>query len=93
MARASYPNIDRFRLLAAWMVVAIHTLPFASFGGVWDGVLTLTLGRVAVPFFFMTSGFFLFGGGVADWGAVGRFCRRTAGMYALAMLLYLPINL
>ena len=93
MARASYPNIDRFRLLAAWMVVAIHTLPFASFGGAWDGVLTLTLGRVAVPFFFMTSGFFLFGGGFADWGAVGRFCRRTAGMYALAMLLYLPINL
>lgn len=93
MARRLYPNIDRFRLWAAWMVVAIHTLPFASFGGAWDGVLTLTLCRVAVPFFFMTSGFFLFRGGFADGEAVRRFCRRTAGMYGLAMLLYLPVNL
>ena len=82
MARTAYPNIDRFRLLAAWMVVAIHTLPFASFGGAWDDVLTLTLGRVAVPFFFMTSGFFLFRGGFSDRESLARFCRRTAGIYA-----------
>ena len=93
MARTAYPNIDRFRLLAAWMVVAIHTLPFASFGGAWDDVLTLTLGRVAVPFFFMTSGFFLFRGGFSDRESLARFCRRTAGIYAWAMLLYLPVNL
>ena len=60
MARESYPWIDRFRLMAAWMVVAIHTLPLASLGGAWDELLTLGLGRAAVPFFFMTTGFFLY---------------------------------
>ena len=93
MARESYPWIDRFRLMAAWMVVAIHTLPLASLGGAWDELLTLGLGRAAVPFFFMTTGFFLFREGFADWGSTARHCRRTALLYGAAMLLYLPVNL
>ena len=93
MARETYPWIDRFRLIAAWMVVAIHTLPFASLGGAWDDILTLGIGRVAVPFFLMTTGFFLFRGGFADWETTARHCRRTAWLYVAAMLLYLPVNL
>ena len=55
--------------------------------------MTLVLCRVAVPFFFMVSGFFLFWGGFADTGSVKKFLGRTAGMYGLSMLVYLPINL
>lgn len=93
MSQRAYPNIDRFRLIAALMVVAIHTFPWAFLGGAWDTVLTLTLCRLAVPFFFVTTGFFLFRDGFADPAQVRRFLVRTAGMYGLAMLLYLPINL
>ena len=75
------------------MVVAIHTLPLASLGGAWDDILTLGIGRVAVPFFLMTTGFFLFRGGFADWETTAQHCRRTAWLYVAAMLLYLPVNL
>jgi len=94
MARnEAYPWIDRFRLLAALMVVAIHTAPLASLHAQADAYVTLVLCRVAVPFFFMVSGFFLFRGGFANMENVKRFLLRTAGMYGISMLLYLPINL
>ena len=46
-----HPAIDRFRLLAAVLVVAIHTGPVATYSAVGDFYLTRVLGRVAVPFF------------------------------------------
>ncbi|MFW7419821.1 acyltransferase family protein [Vagococcus fluvialis] len=54
-------GIDFFRIVAAGMVVAIHTFPFSSISPKLDELITLTLFRVAVPFFFMTTGYFLIG--------------------------------
>ena len=53
------PALDRFRLAVAVLVVAIHTGPLASFAPGWDLWLTRGLARVAVPFFFMVTGYFL----------------------------------
>ena len=55
----SYTGIDFFRLIAALLVITIHTSPLASSSETGDFVLTRVAARVAVPFFFMTSGFFL----------------------------------
>ena len=60
--RAGYPELDRFRLVAALLVVAIHTSPLLSLGETADFLLTRVAARVAVPFFLMTSGFFLLPG-------------------------------
>lgn len=57
-----YTGIDGFRLIAAALVVAIHTSPLLLWGETADFVLTGVIARIAVPFFFMTSGFFLFAG-------------------------------
>lgn len=52
-----YVGIDYFRVIAAFLIVAIHTSPFASFSETGDFIFTRIIARVAVPFFFMTSGF------------------------------------
>ncbi len=84
------PALDRFRLAAAVLVVAIHTGPLASFAPGWDLWLTRGLARVAVPFFFMVTGYFLAKG---NWQGTGRAFRRLLALYLAAVVLYLPLNL
>lgn len=82
--------LDRFRLIAAVLVVAIHTSPLATWTQAGDFWLTRVLARVAVPFFLMVTGYFL---GKKNWRGVGRTMVRTLALYAAAAALYLPLNL
>lgn len=66
MKEKSYPGIDVFRIVAAVMIIAIHTYPLASYGENADYYFTHVLCRIAVPFFFTASGFFLFRMGTYD---------------------------
>lgn len=91
----SYGRVDWFRLPAALLVIAIHTAPFASVCPVLDTVVTYGLGRMAVPFFLMTTGYFVLGHGEKD-GSVsrerlGRFLKKTLALYGASILLYLPV--
>ena len=86
--RTVYSGIDVFRLVAALLVVAIHTSPLASISADADFLLTRVLARLGVPFFFMASGFFV----LERRGAVTRFLKRTALLYLAAIVLYLPVN-
>lgn len=83
------PALDRFRLTAAVLVVCIHTGPLASFTAAGDFWLTRVLARTAVPFFFMTSGYFL---GRRGWSGTGRFVKKALLLYGAAAALYLPVN-
>lgn len=53
--------LDRFRLIAALLVIAIHTSPLGTFSPEGDFFLTRVLARIAVPFFFMVTGQFVAG--------------------------------
>ena len=53
-----YGGIDIFRIIAAILIVAIHTSPLSSINSTADFLFTRIIARVGVPFFFMTSGFF-----------------------------------
>lgn len=93
--QVTYTGIDYFRVVAALLVVAIHTYPLASLGATADFVLTRGVGRVAVPFFFMASAFFLFAPGADGTPRARKWTRflvRTAWLYAAAILLYIPLN-
>ena len=68
----SYAGIDFFRVIAALLIISIHTSPLASFSQMGDFILTRIVARVAVPFFFMTSGFFL----------ISRYTRNTEKLAA-----------
>lgn len=94
--------LDGFRLLAAFLVVAIHTSPLASVNLTADFVLTRILARVAVPFFFLCSGFFLLPPYLtgkrtsrlsAPAAPLRRFLGKTLGLYGLAVIIYLPVNI
>ncbi len=84
--RQAYTGIDIFRWAAAFLIVAIHTSPLASYSETGDFILTRVIARVAVPFFLMTSGFFLLGGSRRETGRLsaggrgrkncGGFCKR-----------------
>lgn len=87
-------GLDACKLLAALLVVAIHTSPLASFSPLGDFFLTRVLGRLAVPFFFMVTGHFILGPVLAGRGGqVGRQVQKLLLLYAAAILLYLPIGL
>jgi serine/alanine racemase len=89
----AFTGIDGFRLIAALLVVSIHTSPLASLNPTADFILTRILARVAVPFFFMTSGFFLLSRYSKNADKLKTFLRKTALLYLAAVALYLPLNL
>ncbi len=116
--RRNYAAIDNFRLVAALLIVAIHTAPLASFSETADFLVTYCLGRVGVPFFLMVSGFFVLApyqrrrqyargklshrssGGLRNEsaegvfsGSMGRFLKKTALLYVISTLLYLPLKI
>ncbi len=91
--RNAYPGIDVFRMIAALLVVAIHTSPLSSASAVGDFLLTRVTARVAVPFFFMASGFFLLRRYNKNADRLIAFVKHVARLYLLAIALYLPLNL
>lgn len=92
-----YAGIDGFRLAAAVMVTAIHTAPFSGISGSLDFLITYCAGRAAVPFFLMITGYFVLGPwkaqGCLQDGKVMRFLRKTMFLYAVSVVLYVPVNL
>lgn len=88
----SYSGIDYFRFIAALLIVAIHTSPLSSFSETGNFIFTRIVARVAVPFFFMTSGFFLISRYTCNAEKLGTFIKKTTLIYGVAILLYIPIN-
>ncbi|WP_374017637.1 serine racemase VanT catalytic subunit [Paenibacillus thiaminolyticus] len=95
-ANAQFAGLDRFKIVAALLVIAIHTGLLMSYSPYDDFVLTGIAARVAVPFFFIASGFLLFrkltGEKARDRGLLHRFMCRIGLLYAVSIVLYLPLN-
>ncbi len=90
--KESYTGIDCFRLIAALLVISIHTSPLQSYSLTGDLILTRILARVAVPFFFMTSGFFTVSRYSRSAARLVATLKKTAVIYGFAILLCLPVN-
>lgn len=91
-----FGGLDRFKFIAAFFVVAIHTSPLSSFSANADFLLTRVLARTAVPFFLMVTGYFLLPQYLfeksMDRRPLLRFLKKTVLLYGIAILLYLPVN-
>ena len=87
-------SIDRFRVFAAALVVAIHTSPLTSYSLEADFFLTRVFARIAVPFFFMVTGQFVVSA-LPKQGAVRavRYVKKIALLYGISILCYVPIGL
>ena len=90
-------SLDYFKIIAALLVIAIHTSPLTSFNVEADFVLTRIIARTAVPFFLMVTGYFLLPqyiwGKSMDYRPLFRFIQKTLLLYAIAILIFLPVNL
>ncbi|MFW6317816.1 MAG: acyltransferase family protein [Halorubrum sp.] len=87
-------SVDAMRIVAVVFVVLIHTDPFQGLGTAGNAVnfAIKTTARFAVPFFFVTSGYF-FALKVADRDPRAYLTRRTvtlASLYAFGLFLAAP---
>lgn len=90
--RKGYIGIDYFKFVAAFLVIAIHTSPLATFTGNGDFILTRIIARVAVPFYFMASGFFLISRYAYNTNKLREFLKKMAVIYGISVLIYIPLN-
>lgn len=84
---------DWFRLICAFLVVAIHTGPFSGIHEELDYYLTYCIGRIGVPFFLMMTGYYVLGeSGRTDAARIGRATAKILVLYVFATALYLPLG-
>lgn len=90
-------GLDFFKLCAAFMVVAIHTSPLASFSCTADFVLTRILARVAVPYFLMVTGYFILPQYLfyesTDFRTLKHWIEKILILYIFSIVIYLPVNI
>lgn len=64
LSNTNYNGLDLFKFICSLLVVTIHTAPFSSeiipYGDLLNVFITQYICRLAVPFFFVSSGFLLF---------------------------------
>lgn len=89
----NYPGIDLFRFLAAILVMIGHSYPFLVFSSEANFFTVRILARIAVPFFFMTSGFFCIQHYAKDNTPIQNYLKKIFSIGLFAFLLYLPLNL
>lgn len=58
--KRQYASIDIVKYISALLVVCIHTFPFLELSETFNTYWIHTICRLAVPFFFTTSGYFFF---------------------------------
>lgn len=77
-----YDMVNILRVVCALLVMSLHLMAFACFG---DDVLYLTsnfICRIAVPFFFITAGYFFYSRYNRE-GYVKKYLCRLIGIYAV----------
>lgn len=87
----NYNAIDLMKFILGLMVVAIHTNPFESVSPALNLFFVDTLSRLAVPLFFLSSGFFV-ANKLNDNKVVLNYVKRTIMLYLVWSIIYLPIN-
>jgi surface polysaccharide O-acyltransferase-like enzyme len=91
MSKARLQNIDIFRVFALASVVILHTYqPSPNVPDV--GHVLTSLLRAAVPFFFLTSGYFLGQAAPRTWPAIQKISVRIFTLIVFWVALYLIIN-
>lgn len=89
-------RLDDFKWIAALLVVANHTSPLESVNPTADFLLTRVFARVAVPFFFMVTGYFVLHAAIKEREGTRRILsvvKKTGVLYLGVTLLYLPVQL
>lgn len=101
MEKVYYKAIDVMKIVCAILVVCVHTGPLLSINEEMNFFLVQVLARCAVPFFFLSSAFFLFKKidlsvslkAKKNLDVLKKYVVHIAKMYGFWTLFYLPIQL
>lgn len=86
-------GFDKARFIAALLVVAIHVYPFVTISEDFDFLFTHVLCRIAVPLFFMITGYFVIPKALESKSNLILYSRKILKIYLLCIIIYLPINI
>ncbi|MBR3721416.1 MAG: acyltransferase [Selenomonadaceae bacterium] len=96
MKNVSYNCVDLMKYLMVVLVIANHTDPFANISSVGSFLTVYVFTRVAVPYFYVISGYFLFRKmqeDNIDFAKIKKYLLRIFKIYAVWYLIYLPWKL
>ena len=92
-----YGAIDIAKYVSALLVVCIHTYPFYEASQTFNTYWIQTVCRLAVPFFFVASGFFFFrkitDDTLANEEALINYEKRLGKIYLTWTIIYLPYTI
>lgn len=86
-------NLDWIRLIAALLVVVVHTDPFADWNPTIDFLFTHVFCRIAVPIFLMITGYYVLPKSCENPAYLIRYTKKILKLYGICILLYLPVNI
>ena len=93
MVKKQYAAVDIAKYVSALLVVCIHTFPFIDINEMLNTYFIQTICRLAVPFFFMISGYFLFRkihNEEEDKDVLKKYLFRLLKIYLIWTVIYLP---
>jgi hypothetical protein len=93
--RQHYNSIACFKIIMAIFVVAIHTHPLENYALGFSEKIYNMLVSMAVPFFFISSGFLLFGkiDNLVDLGKIWKYLKKIIKLYCIWTLIYIPLTI
>ena len=86
-------TLDKFKIICAILIIAIHTYPFLSINENLDFIFTHIFCRIGVPFFLMVTGFFVLPKALENRESLIKYTIKIIKIYVICILLYLPINI
>ena len=97
MNKKEYAAIDIARYISALLVVCIHTYPFIDISETFNIFWLQTICRLAVPFFFVVSGFFFFKKQTEDENEnrelLKKYVSRLLKLYIIWTIIYIPYTI
>lgn len=86
-------NIDIWRFIVSFLIVAIHISPFDKISPEFDFFFTRILGRIAVPLFLMITGYYILDKSLENVKRLKDYTKKILKIYLFCIILYIPINI
>lgn len=93
MERKNKIGVDKLRLIASILIIAIHIYPLASINENLDFIFTHVICRIGVPIFLMITGFFVLPGAIKDRKRLIEYTKKIVEVYIISMIIYFPVNI
>lgn len=93
MERKNKMGLDKLRLIASILIIAIHIYPLASINEELDFIFTHVICRIGVPIFLMITGFFVLPRAIKDRKRLIEYTKKIVKVYIISMIIYFPVNI